>query len=255
MDCIIQARSGSTRFPGKVNKLLDSNLTILDYVINQVRFSKKINKIYVATTNKIDDQIICKKCLDLGITYFCGSEDNVLDRFYSCAKKFSIKNIVRITADNPLIDPEIIDSIISKYNSSKFDYVTNTIKRTYPYGTEVEVFSFESLQKSWINASLPSEKEHVTPYIRNPNNNFKIFNVENDKNYSFLRYTVDRNEDFQLVKEILKIIKSRPILLKDIIRLYSVNKKIFNINKCVKHDGLISSQKKDKEFLRSHNNC
>ena len=251
--CIIQARTGSKRLPKKVIQKIDNNLTMLDYVINQVKYSKKIEKIVIATTDLMEDDIICQH-LDLRkIKYFRGSSEDVLDRFYQCAKKESAENIVRITADNPLIDPNIIDKTIEVYENKEFDLVTNTLNRTFPYGTEVEVFSFDSLEKSWNNAKKPSEREHVTPFIRNPENKFLLTNIKNEEDFSFLRYTVDRSEYLKLVKEIIKNIPTRPILLKDIITLYKNNSKIFDINKNIRHDGYLSSLKKDQQYFKSKN--
>ena len=243
--CIIQARVGSTRLPGKVIKEIDGVNTVLDYVINQVKFSKKIEKIIVATTDLIEDEVICKNLSLLKIEFFRGSSEDVLDRYYQCAKKFSIDNIVRVTADNPLIDPNIIDLVIDEYENNKCDYASNTLHRTFPYGTEVEVFSFKSLKKAWNDSKKPSEREHVTPFIYNPQNGFILINTENQENLSYLRYTVDRIEDLKLVREIIKNIPTRPILIQDIIELYKNNPEIFEINKNVKHDGYITSLKKD----------
>jgi spore coat polysaccharide biosynthesis protein SpsF len=252
--CIIQARMGSTRLPGKVMEKIDHERTILDYVISQVKFSNKVEEVIVATTNLIEDDIICQH-LDLQKNkFFRGSSEDVLDRFYQCAKKESAKNIVRITADNPLIDPNIIDTVINENENNKCDCTTNTINRTFPYGTEVEIFSFESLEKAWKNAKKPSEREHVTPFIYNPKNKFILNNIENEKNISYLRYTVDKIEDLLLVKEIVKNISTRPILLQDIINLQIEKPEIFEINKNVKHDGYLSSIKKDEQYFKSKNN-
>ena len=250
--CIIQARTGSARLPKKVIQKIDNDLTVLDYVIDQVKYSQKIEKIIVATTNLIEDDLICKYANLQKIECFRGSSEDVLDRFYQCAKKYSAKTIVRITADNPLIDPNIIDKIINEYN--KCDFITNTLERTFPYGTEVEVFSFVSLEKAWENAKKPSEREHVTPFIRNPKNKFVLKNIKNQKNISNFRYTVDKLEDLQLVKEIIKNISTRPIFLQDIIKLNKDKPDIFEINKNIKHDGYLSSIEKDEQYFKSKKN-
>jgi len=250
--CIIQARTGSARLPKKVIQKIDNNLTVLDYVIDQVKYSQKIEKIIVATTDLIEDDLICKYANLQKIECFRGSSEDVLDRFYQCAKKYSAKTIVRITADNPLIDPNIIDKIINEYN--KCDFITNTLERTFPYGTEVEVFSFVSLKKAWENAKKPSEREHVTPFIRNPKNKFVLKNIKNQKNISNFRYTVDKLEDLQLVKEIIKNISTRPIFLQDIIKLNKDKPDIFEINKNIKHDGYLSSIEKDEQYFKSKKN-
>lgn len=252
--CIIQARTGSTRLPGKVIQKIDNVSTVLDYVINQVKFSKRIEKIIVATTNLTEDDVICEYLASHKIEFFRGSSEDVLDRYYQCAKIFSIDNIVRITADNPLIDPNIIDSIIDEYKNNKCDYVSNTLHRTFPYGTEVEIFSFKSLEKAWNNAKKPSEREHVTPFIYDLQNRFILINKEFEEDLSHLRYTVDKIEDLKLVKEIIKNISARPILIQDVITLYKKRPEIFEINKNVKHDGYISSLKKDEKYLKSQKN-
>jgi len=244
--CIIQARMGSSRLPGKTLMKVDEKNTILDYVINQLSYSKLIDKIIIATTNLPEDDIICKSLIAQKINFFRGSPENVLDRYFQCAKKYSIDTIIRITADNPLIDPNIVDLIINEYNNTKCDYMTNIIDRTFPYGNEVEVFSIISLEKAWRNAKKPSELEHVTPFIREPNNKFIMKNVKNKKNLSHLRYTVDKIEDIKLVKKITQNIISRPILIEDIIKLYQKIPQIFEINKNVKHDGYLLSLEKDE---------
>ena len=147
--CIIQARMGSSRLPGKVLMKLNENCSTLDFVLNQLSFSTLIDKIIIATTNLVQDDIIEQTAKNLGIECFRGNSDDVLDRYYNCAKKFQMDNIVRITSDCPLIDPGIVDEVISKYKSGNYDYFTNTLIRTYPIGTDVEIFSFEILEKTW----------------------------------------------------------------------------------------------------------
>ena len=252
--CIIQARMGSSRLSGKTLMKIDEKNTILDYVINQLSYSKLIDKIIIATTDLPEDDIICKTLISKKISFFRGSSKNVLDRYFQCAKKYSIDTIVRITADNPLIDQNVVDLIINEYNNIKCDYMTNIIDRTFPYGNEVEVFSIISLEKTWRNAKKPSELEHVTPFIREPNNKFIIKNIKNKKNLSHLRYTVDRIEDIKLVKKITQNIISRPILINDIINLYQKIPQIFEINKNVKHDGYLLSLENDEQYFKSKNN-
>lgn len=252
--CIIQARIGSSRLPGKVMQKIDGDCNLLDYVIKQLQSSKKIEKIIIATTDLIEDNVICDYLRSHKINFFRGSSEDVLDRYYQCAKQYSIDTIVRITADNPLIDPNIVDTIIDKYKNHKCDLATNTIKRTFPYGTEVEVFSFDSLTKAWKQAKKPSEREHVTPFIRDPQNGFILLNVDYNENLSHIRYTVDRIEDLNLVKKIVQNVSVRPILLQNIMNLYMAKPEIFQINKDVKHDGYVKSLKKDEEYLKSQKN-
>ena len=253
--CIIQARTGSTRLPGKVLLKLDKNNTVLDYVIKQLRFSKLFEKIIIATTSLSEDDQIINNVQNLNVDIFRGSSSDVLDRFFQCAKKFSIDVIIRITADNPLIDPTIVDDMIKKFMSNSYDYLTNAHVRTFPYGTEVEIFSFNALEKAWKNAKKPSEREHVTPYLYNNLDNFKIFNVEYSKNISNLRWTIDRNADLKLIRLIISKIKNRPILLDDILVLYSKEPQLFELNKTdIPNEGFLKSLKEDEEFKNQSRN-
>jgi len=245
--CIIQARMGSTRLPGKTLLKIDNKNTVLNSVINQLSFSKLIDKIVIATTNLPSDNVIEELAKNLNIECFRGSSNNVLDRYYQCAQFFSFDTIVRITADNPLIDPNILDSVINKFLTNSFDYITNANPRTFPYGTEVEVFSISSLKKAWKKADKPSEKEHVTLYFQNNHKNFKIFHVKYDKNISNLRWTVDQKNDLILVRSIVSKIKKRPILMTDILELFSKEPKLFelNENQIKNEEGYLKSLKED----------
>ena len=250
--CIIQARMGSSRLFGKVMKKIDEKYVLLDYVIEQLKSSKKIEKIIVATTILAEDDIICERLSSQNIEFYRGSPKDVLDRYFQCAKEFSLDTIVRITADNPLIDPNIVDLVIVKYKNQKCDYGTNSMPRTFPYGTEVEIFSFEALGKAWKNARKPSEREHVTPYFYNNLNIFNIFNVKHSKNISNLRWTVDEKNDLKLVQLIVSKITNRPILLNDILALYSKEPQLFELNKTHNpNEGFLKSLKEDEEFEKN----
>ena len=239
---------GSSRLPGKVMKKLDKQHTVLDYVINQLSFSKLIDKKIIATTELEQDDVIEQAAKNLGLEFFRGSSDDVLDRYYKCAKKFNIDNILRITSDCPLIDPDIVDKVIEKYQSKEFDYVSNTLIRTFPVGTDVEIFPFKILEKAWQNADLPSEREHVTPYIRNKKFNCKLENLENEKKLGYLRWTLDRIEDFELIKKIVKKISKRPILMNDVLDLFSDEPELIKINAHIsQNEGMLKSLKKDGE--------
>jgi spore coat polysaccharide biosynthesis protein SpsF len=247
--CIIQARMGSSRLPGKTLMKLNKYRTTLDFVINQLSFSALLDKIVIATTNLEQDDIIEKNAKTLGIDCFRGSSDDVLDRYYHCAKKFQINTIVRITSDCPLIDPQIVDQVIRKYQYEDYDYVTNTLIRSYPIGTDVEIFSFEILEKTWQKAILPSEREHVTLFIRNKKLNFKLGNLKNSKNLGRLRWTLDRVEDLNLIRKIVVKINKNPILMNDILNLFSLEPELIKINEHItQNEVMLKSLKKDDEF-------
>ena len=225
--CIVQARMGSSRLPGKTLMKIDDKNTVLDFVINQLSYSKMIDKIIIATTNLKGDDIIEHFVKKYDIEFFRGNSDDVLDRYFQCAKNFSINTIVRITADNPLIDPTIIDDLIKKFLSNSYDYLSNAFIRTFPYGTEVEIFSFEALEKTWKNATKLFEREHVTPYFHNNPQSFKIFYEKNSKNLSNLRWTLDNENDLILIKAIASKISKKPILMNDILDLFSKKPELF----------------------------
>ena len=226
---IIQARYNSTRFPGKVVKKIN-NKTVLEILIKRLSSSEYVSKIVVACSKNQKDLPVVNICKKLGINYFVGSEDDVLDRFYKAAKKYKGENIVRITADCPLLDPKIIDDVISNFFSNNADYASNTNPPTFPDGLDVEVFKFSALKEAYIKARQLTEREHVTPFIIN-NKKFKKFNLKNFIDYSTLRLTLDEKEDFILITKIIKYFKNNlNFNLKNILDLYKKKKKIFLIN-------------------------
>lgn len=253
--CIIQARMGSSRLPGKVMMCADKNNPILFSVIKQIEKSKFLEKIVVATTDLEDDDVLENFVKKIGLSYFRGSSDDVLDRYYNCAKKFSFSSIVRITGDCPLNDYQVVDEVIEKFLSGKYDYVTNARPTTFPYGMSVEVFSFNALKDAWKNSKKPSEREHVTPYMYNHPEKFCLSNVKCHKNFSKIRLMVDRKNDFELVKEVFLKIKNRPILLNDIKKLFNQEPELLNMNKdYLPNEGYLKSLKKDKKFINSSKN-
>ncbi len=228
--CIIQARMGSTRLPGKTMEKITKDKRVIDFVVEQLKFSKIIGKIIVAIPDSIEDDVTYNHLLSKKIQTYRGSLKNVLDRYYQCAKNISSSVIVRVTADCPLIDPEIVDKVITKFIKNKFDYVSNTHPRTFPYGTETEVFSFNALEKAWNETRNDFDREHVTPYFYKNPNKFSIGNVIQEKNQSNYRWTIDYNEDLELVKYIANNIIKKPILTNDIINLIIKNPNLLKIN-------------------------
>tara|TARA_B100001013_G_scaffold88052_1_gene48721 strand:- start:172 stop:903 length:732 start_codon:yes stop_codon:yes gene_type:complete len=227
---IIQARLNSSRLNKKILLKIE-NKNLLEHLFSQLSYSTHIDKKIIATTiNKIDDEIENFAKLQ-NITFFRGNPLDVLDRYYRCAKFFNLETIVRISGDAPLIDPSIVDKTIEYYKKNNFDYVSNFFNRSYPIGTEIEIFSFKTLEKCWMNAKKSSEKEHVTPFIYNHPELFKIGHIEYKKNISHLHWTVDQIEDFKFVELIFKKIKNRPILMDDILELLENEPELLEINK------------------------
>ena len=245
----------STRLPGKVLMKLDKKHTVLDYLINQLKHSKLLGKIIIATTNLEEDNAIVNFAKKNKIEYFRGESDDVLDRYYQCAKNFSSNNILRITSDSPLIDPTVIDDLIINYQKIGCDYASTNLVRTYPFGIDAEIFSFNTLEKTWKNAILPSEREHVSPYMKKNSKIFKQFNLRNKIKVPLVRLTIDREVDLELFRIVISKITDRPILMNNILELYNNEPKLFEINSHMDPlEGYNKSLKYDKEFLKNKDN-
>jgi spore coat polysaccharide biosynthesis protein SpsF len=230
VDCIIQARTSSTRLPGKVLKKITKDETVIEFLISQLRFSKFINKLIIATTNLEEDKVIVNFCKDNNIKYFTGDSSNVLKRYFDCAKEFDSENILRVTSDCPLIDPNLVDHGIKMFLDGQYDYVTNSLESSFPHGLDFQIFSFKTLEYVYNNAILDSDKEHVIPFIFNNKDKFKIFNIKNDNNFSNFRITIDWIEDLELIKNIISRIQIRPILMNHVIKLLEENRELIKIN-------------------------
>ena len=236
---IVQTRTGSSRFPGKVMMKADEENIMLDYVINQLQFSKMHDKLVVATTSLPQDDVIYNHVTNRKISCFRGDEKNVLERHYQCAKKYSFSTIIRIPSDKPLIDPTIVDSIITKFQSNSYDYISNfsvnakndhEFVPSFPSGTEVEIFSFTALEEAWKNAISEHDKEHVTPFIYENPEKFKIHNIISETNLSGFRWALDYEKDLKLIRLIISKIKKRPILMTDILELFKKEPELLEIN-------------------------
>ena len=201
---ITQARTGSTRLPGKILKKINDE-SLLEIHLKRLNKCKNISKIIVATTNKPEDKVIYDYTTDLGFNSFRGSESDVLDRFYQAVRNEKPDWIVRVTSDCPLLDSILIDSVINMALENDLDYCCNILDEKYPDGQDIEVMKFSALEKAWKHASLPSEREHVTTYIRkncdyNGGKLFKSMNYPCEFDFSKIRMTVDERKDFDLIK-------------------------------------------------------
>ena len=244
---IIQARTNSTRLPRKVFLPLQGK-SVIEHIIERTKHSKFIDKIVVATTtNETDDELVNflqEKCL-----VFRGSEDDVLQRFKHCAIEHQADIIVRLTADDPLKDPEIIDLAIEKFlQNSETDYCSNTLKPSYPEGLDVEVFSLGALLKADQEAKLPSEREHVTPYIWKNPGSFKVINFSHTEDLSAWRWTLDKAEDQQFFEKIYALFykPSELISYRDLIPFLKRNPDIIAINSHIlRNEGYFKTLEKD----------
>lgn len=202
---LIQARMGSSRLPGKVLSLIQGE-PLLQVLVRRIRKSASIDQIVVATTtDSIDDQI-AEWSKQNGVDVFRGDANDVLARFYHAAKAFNAEIIVRITADDPLKDPIVIERAICLCTSNNnLDYVSNTLTPTYPEGLDIEVFKITALTKAFNEAVLTSDREHVTPYIWRHPNIFDCLNFENDIDYSHIRLTVDYDNDLEFIRRLIQL--------------------------------------------------
>jgi spore coat polysaccharide biosynthesis protein SpsF (cytidylyltransferase family) len=245
----------STRLPGKVLKNI-AGKPVLWHVINRLRQAKLVDEIVVATTINSTDIPIISLAEDIGVASYTGSEVDVLDRYYQSAKIAKADVIVRITSDCPLLDPGVVDEAASYFLKNCFDYVSNTCvttdlgcKQAYPDGLDTEVFSFGALENAWKNASLDSEREHVTPYIWKNVDLFKIGHVSYPVDLSHLRFTLDYEEDLLFIAEIYNRLSDKGLTfgLKDILALLDKNPALLEINKTkTRNEGYFKSLERDK---------
>lgn len=247
LSAITQARIGSTRLPEKVMRLL-LNKPVLWHVVNRVSRAKLVEELIVATTTDAEDDVIEDFCRKNEILVFRGAEDDVLDRYYRCAREYGIEHIVRITSDCPLHDPNVIDLVAEEYLKGNYDYVSNTLEYTFPDGLDVEIFSFAVLEKAWQNAKLPSEREHVTPYITN-NKKFRKKNVCSKHKYPVHRLTLDYEQDYQFIKRIYDGMGKDMFYLDDVVEYVIANPELLKINQHFQiNEGYLKSLEADKKY-------
>lgn len=237
--CIVQARLTSRRLPGKIF-LTGYKKSLIDHLIERLNFSKKISKVIIATPKTNNHNYFKSHFNKENIFY--GSEKDVLERYYKCAKKFDSDIIIRITSDCPLMDYRIIDNMLEKFNKNKCDYLSNVHPPSYPKGFDIEIFTFEALEKTFNKAKKKFQREHVTPYIWDNPSLFKVLNFT-PKNirknlYKNLRLTLDYLEDFILISIIFKNLykKKKNFSFEDILNFLNKNKKISKISVKYKND-------------------
>jgi spore coat polysaccharide biosynthesis protein SpsF len=210
---IIQARMGSTRLPGKVLKMLGDK-SLLDHIFYRLTFLRHPVKIVLATSDLKNDDVVEAYCAKNKIECFRGSESNVLERYYMCAKKYRMDNIIRLTGDNPFTDMEELDSLIEMFLKEKLEFAHSF--NVLPIGVGAEIFSFKAIEESHRNG-----KEHVDEYLLENPVRFrtKILDVPSDKNRPELRLTVDTTEDFRRAEFIIQNAASGYVTTEEAIRL------------------------------------
>lgn len=204
----IQARMGSTRLPGKVLMTVGTE-PVLARVVHRLRRAALIDGIIVATSDRPADDAIVRECNRLQVACFRGSENDVLDRYWQAAQWCGAEAIVRITSDCPLIDAELVDETIQAFLSHSADYTSNTLERTYPRGLDAEVFTIATLERTWRAAREAYEREHVTPYIYEHPELFRLVSVRGQHDHSKRRWTLDTAADLQLIRAIYARFENR----------------------------------------------
>ena len=237
---IIQARMGATRLIGKVLEDM-AGQSMLARVVNRTRHTKNLNNLVVATTIQPADDVIVKLCETYCWPYYRGSEEDVLDRYYNAASAFEADIVIRITSDCPLIEPEIIDKLIDEFliYYPEIDYVSNNLQRTFPRGLDVEVMSFDALKRAWIEDCNPATREHVTPYIWRHPDKFRIRNVANDIDYSFMRWTVDTIEDLNFARKIYDHFQNDSFNWREVLQLLEMHPEWLEINRHIQQKAVL----------------
>ena len=227
---IVQARMTSTRLPNKVLLPL-VGIPVLEHVVTRLRFAKLLNEIVVATSLDATDNPIAEFCQAKRINCYRGSLADVLDRYYKAATHFEADAIVRITADCPAIDPEVVDEVINAFISG--DYDAYSLAGEFPDGLDCQVFSYSAIARAWREASLPSEREHVGPYIEKSHPElFKIGGLYKFTGLSHHRWTLDEKRDYSFLKKVFEQLyrPNKPFLTQDILDLLHRQPKLIEIN-------------------------
>ena len=243
---IIQARMSSSRLPGKVLMPL-ANKPVLAHIVERLSYCKMIDKIVVATTNEVSDDLVADYCEYNNIDCYRGSLEDVLDRYYQTAKIHHADPIVRITGDCPVIDPVVVDAVITGYLSGEYDCYG--LGGEFPDGLDCTVFSFSAIEKAWKEAKLQSEREHVGPYIENNPHLFRNGALELFQGLSQQRWTLDELNDYELLSKIFNELYrlDSPFLTHEILQFIQNNPELLAINEqIVRNEGYLKSLQEDK---------
>ncbi len=241
---IIQARMSSSRLPGKVLRPILGR-PMLSFQIERLRKARGFDRIVLATTTNRSDDVIVAFCRAEGLDCYRGSELDVLARYYEAAVECAASSIVRVTADCPLLDPDVVERVISTFRGGgECDYASNMLQPTFPYGMAVEVMSFAALREAHSRARDPAEREHVTPYIYRRPDQFRIASVEMSPNRSDHRWTVDTPEDCALVTRILEALypTNPDFRMADVVALLEAHPEWRELNRHVRQVAIDSPQ-------------
>lgn len=251
---ILQARMSSSRLPGKVLLPLLGE-PMLARQIERLRRAQRIDKLIVATSAAPSDDPIAEQCVRLGVACFRGALDDVLDRFEQAARPHDPQHVVRLTADCPLADPELIDQLIAKHLASGADYTTNANPPSYPDGLDAEVIRYAVLHIAWREARRQSEREHVTLFVASQSERFAIETLRSEVDLSALRWTVDEADDLELVEHIYAALypANPAFTMQDVLHLLEARPELRTFNTTHRrNEGLEKSLLQDGKMGETH---
>ncbi|WP_413432509.1 cytidylyltransferase domain-containing protein [Crateriforma spongiae] len=240
--CIIQARVGSSRLPGKTLRKLGDR-TVLARVLTRVGMSKAIDRIVVATTDDPADDAIRDEALRCGVDCFRGDEFDVLARYHGAAVTFGAQHVVRVTSDCPLIDASLIDRMVEHYlkAAGRIDYLSNGLVRTFPHGLDTEIFSAAHLAIAFHEATDVAEREHVTPFLyRNPDR-FRLENFAQGSDQSQHRWTLDEPDDLRFFEAVVDYLPDPRVSTTEVLALLEQHPELARINASVRQKTLAES--------------
>ena len=230
---------GSTRLPGKVLRPLVGH-PMLWHIVHRVRQARNLTDVVVATSDQPSDERLRAFCGAEGISFFAGSEKDVLDRFYQAAKQFDGDPLVRITGDCPFVDPDLVSSLVGLYQTARYDHVGVATGAgalylkggKFPDGLDAECFSFKALEQAWRAATDPLDREHVTPYIWRNKDLFRCSQLMGVQDLSKLRWTVDNEADFEVVRRVYEALyrEEKAFLTSDILRYFAEHPELATVN-------------------------
>ncbi|MFQ5533283.1 MAG: cytidylyltransferase domain-containing protein [Sphingomonadales bacterium] len=248
---ILQARCSSSRLPGKVLKPILGE-AMLARQIERLGRAKRIERLVVATSTDASDNTLEELCSTIGVPCYRGALDDVLDRFYEAAACYMPAHVIRLTGDCPLCDPELIDHLTARHLEGGFDYSSNALEPTFPDGLDAEIMTFDALRRAWREAELPSDREHVTPFIHQRPQRFRLFNLTNERDLAHLRWTVDEPEDFEMVSRVYEALypENPGFDTAEILAFLDRHPEIAALNAArVRNEGLDKSRQQDQIFL------
>ncbi len=250
---IIQARMTSSRLPGKIVKQVGGR-PLLALMIERVRQARRIARVIIATTTNREDDVVAALGAELGVPVFRGSERHVLERFSQAAVRYSGEIIMRLTGDCPLIDPDLLDELVAFFGRGEYDYASNCLEPTLPDGLDAEIFTRRALLEAYEEARLPSEIEHVTAFINQRPDRYRLGSWRHGRDLSGLRWTVDEAEDFEFVRQVLEMLPDgRNFRMQDVLTLLAERPELLAINSGFqRNEGLMKSLREDVDFIEAH---